>query len=226
MADEQSPPQIRTTSEAWESLFRTQVAVMRRMQQLPEFKKLAMREYDVLFNLSHCPTGWTRLNELNEALLISQPSLSRMVERLEAKGLVQRRTAERDQRGIEIALTEEGRALQQEIGRVHVRHLHEMLAPALNEEEFKQLQFLTDKLRTGLKDRLPSAAAGYQPCCTPAAGSVSGTKSSTTAVTFSSFRERLPPTVDRKAVSEESAPVETRTRAPVSESRVASSRCH
>ena len=153
MADEESQPQIRTTSEAWESLFRTQVAVMRRMQQLPEFKKLAMREYDVLFNLSHCPTGWTRLNELNEALLISQPSLSRMVERLEAKGLVQRRTAERDQRGIEIALTEEGRALQQEIGRVHVRHLHEMLAPALSEEEFKQLQFLTDKLRTGIKDR-------------------------------------------------------------------------
>jgi DNA-binding MarR family transcriptional regulator len=149
MADQ---PQIRTTTEAWESLFRTQVAVMRRLQQLPEFKKLAMREYDVLFNLSNCPTGWTRLNELNEALLISQPSLSRMVERLEAKGLVRRRTAETDQRGIEISLTEAGAKLQQEIGRVHVRHLHEMLAPQLSEAEFRQLHELTDKLRTGLKN--------------------------------------------------------------------------
>ncbi|EMY34978.1 MarR family transcriptional regulator [Arthrobacter crystallopoietes BAB-32] len=146
-------PQVRTTSQAWESLFRTQVAVMRRMQQLPEFRKLAMREYDVLFNLSNCPTGWTRLNELNEALLISQPSLSRMVERLEAKGLVQRRTAESDQRGIEISLTDKGAELQREIGRVHVRHLHEMLAPLLSEAEFQQLQELTDRMRAGLKER-------------------------------------------------------------------------
>jgi DNA-binding MarR family transcriptional regulator len=151
MADSSSPD-VRTTAEAWESLFRTQVAVMRRMQQLPEFKKLAMREYDVLFNLSQCPGGWSRLNELNEALLISQPSLSRMVDRLEKKGLVLRRTAQNDQRGIEISLTEEGRTLQKQIGREHVKHLHSMLAPLLTEDEFGQLQQLTDKLHSGLKN--------------------------------------------------------------------------
>jgi DNA-binding MarR family transcriptional regulator len=149
---ESTIPDIRTTAAAWESLFRTQVAVMRRMQQLPEFKKLAMREYDVLFNLSLCPGGWSRLNELNEALLISQPSLSRMVDRLEKKGLVLRRTAQNDQRGIEISLTDEGRALQKEIGREHVKHLHSMLAPLLTEDEFGQLQGLTDKLQAGLKN--------------------------------------------------------------------------
>ncbi|UNK47271.1 MarR family winged helix-turn-helix transcriptional regulator [Arthrobacter sulfonylureivorans] len=149
---ESSSPDVRTTAEAWESLFRTQVAVMRRMQQLPEFKKLAMREYDVLFNLSLCPGGWSRLNELNEALLISQPSLSRMVDRLEKKGLVLRRTAQNDQRGIEISLTDEGRALQKNIGREHVKHLHSMLAPLLTEDEFGQLRGLTDKLHSGLKN--------------------------------------------------------------------------
>jgi DNA-binding MarR family transcriptional regulator len=148
---QEQPADLRTTGQAWESLFRTQVAVMRRLQALPEFKKLPMREYDVLFNLSRCPSGWSRLNELNEALLISQPSLSRMVERLEAKGLLQRRTAEQDQRGIEISLTEAGRELQRAIGREHVRHLHEMIAPALSAEEFAQLQALTEKLRSGLK---------------------------------------------------------------------------
>ncbi|MET1154591.1 MarR family transcriptional regulator [Arthrobacter sp.] len=149
---ESSSPDVRTTAAAWESLFRTQVAVMRRMQQLPEFKKLAMREYDVLFNLSQCPGGWSRLNELNEALLISQPSLSRMVDRLEKKGLVLRRTAQNDQRGIEISLTEDGRALQKEIGREHVKHLHSMLAPLLTDAEFSQLHGLTDKLHSGLKN--------------------------------------------------------------------------
>jgi DNA-binding MarR family transcriptional regulator len=151
MPEQDRLPDVRTTAQAWESLFRTQVAVMRRLQGLPEFRKLSTREYDVLFNLSRCPTGWSRLNELNEALLISQPSLSRMVERLEAKGLLQRRPAEQDQRGIEISLTEEGRELQRAIGREHVRHLHEMIAPALSAEEFGQLQSLTEKLRDGLK---------------------------------------------------------------------------
>ncbi|NKX54633.1 MarR family winged helix-turn-helix transcriptional regulator [Arthrobacter mobilis] len=150
MIEQERLPDIRTTAQAWESLFRAQVAVMRRLQALPEFRKLSVREYDVLFNLTRCPGGWTRLNELNENLLISQPSLSRMVDRLEAKGLVLRRTAEQDQRGIEISLTEAGRELQRRIGREHVRHLHELIAPALSAEEFGQLQALTEKLRSGL----------------------------------------------------------------------------
>ena len=151
MPEQDRLPDVRTTAQAWESLFRAQVAVMRRLQGLPEFRKLSIREYDVLFNLSRCPTGWSRLNVLNEALLISQPSLSRMVERLEAKGLLQRRPAEQDQRGIELSLTEAGRELQRAIGREHVRHLHEMIAPALSTEEFDQLRALTDKLRDGLR---------------------------------------------------------------------------
>ncbi|MFD1211229.1 MarR family winged helix-turn-helix transcriptional regulator [Arthrobacter sp. GCM10027362] len=151
MPEQERLPDVRTTAQAWESLFRAQVAVMRRLQALPEFRKLSIREYDVLFNLSRCPGGWTRLNELNEGLLISQPSLSRMVDRLEAKGMVRRRTAEQDQRGIEISLTDTGRELQRAIGREHVRHLHEMIAPALSAQEFGQLQTLTDKLRAGLK---------------------------------------------------------------------------
>lgn len=141
---------MKQTAEAWESLFRAQVGVMRRLQRDPEFKELTMREYDVLFNLSRCPSGWTRLNELNEHLLISQPSLSRMVERLENKGLVQRRPARNDQRGVELSLTEEGRAVQKRLGRIHVRGIHDLLAPALDSEELAQVKKLMDKLLASL----------------------------------------------------------------------------
>ena len=141
---------MKQTAEAWESLFRAQVGVMRRLQRDPEFKELTMREYDVLFNLSRCPSGWTRLNELNEHLLISQPSLSRMVERLENKGLVQRRPARNDQRGVELSLTEEGRAVQKRLGRIHVRGIHDLLAPALDAQELAQVKELMDKLLASL----------------------------------------------------------------------------
>lgn len=141
---------MKQTAEAWESLFRAQVGVMRRLQRDPEFKELTMREYDVLFNLSRCPSGWTRLNELNEHLLISQPSLSRMVERLENKGLVQRRPARNDQRGVELSLTEEGRAVQKRLGRIHVRGIHDLLAPALDAQELAQVKEMMDKLLASL----------------------------------------------------------------------------
>jgi DNA-binding MarR family transcriptional regulator len=146
MSPDTSSVPVKQAAEAWESLFRTQVGVMRRLQKDPAFKELSMREYDVLFNLTRCPTGWTRLNELNEHLLISQPSLSRMVERMEAKGLLQRRPAQNDQRGVELALTDAGRELQRRLGRAHVRGIYDLLTPALTEEELRQLKSLTDKV--------------------------------------------------------------------------------
>ncbi|GAA1128109.1 hypothetical protein GCM10009582_26760 [Arthrobacter flavus] len=149
---ETTEPAIRLTAEAWESLFRAQVAVMRRLRNDPSFKKLAIGEYDVLFNLTRCPTGWTRLNELNRNLLISQPSLSRMVERLEAKGLVQRKQAPDDQRGVMVALTDTGRELQREIGAAHVRVIHTLLGPILQTGELKQLLELTQRIREGVDD--------------------------------------------------------------------------
>lgn len=145
-------PAIRLTAEAWESLFRAQVAVMRRLRNDPSFKKLAIGEYDVLFNLSRCPTGWTRLNELNRHLLISQPSLSRMAERLEAKGLIQRKPAPDDQRGVMVGLTDSGRELQREIGAAHVRVIYSLLGPVLATEELEQLLTLTRRIRDGVDD--------------------------------------------------------------------------
>ncbi|AUZ87408.1 MarR family transcriptional regulator [Arthrobacter agilis] len=148
--DDGSSASVRQASESWESLFRAQVGVMRRLRQDPVFRELPIGEYDVLFNLSRCPTGWTRLNELNHHLLISQPSLSRMVDRLEAKGLVRRRPAETDQRGVELALTDEGRALQRRIGSAHVHRIQQVLAPVLDPAEMAQLKALTDKINAAL----------------------------------------------------------------------------
>ncbi|MBG6223536.1 DNA-binding MarR family transcriptional regulator [Arthrobacter sp. CAN_A2] len=143
-------PSVRQASETWESLFRAQVGIMRRIREDRAFRDLPIREYDVLFNLSRCPTGWTRLNELNHHLLISQPSLSRMVDRLEARNLVRRRPAAADHRGIELALTEEGRALQRRIGSSHVHRIREVLAPVLDPGEMDQLKALTDKINARL----------------------------------------------------------------------------
>ncbi len=141
---------VRLAAETWESLFRAQVAVMRRLQAAPAFKALALNEYDVLFTLSRCPSGWLRLNELNDNVLLSQSSLSRLVERLEKRGLVERTPAPEDGRGVLIRLTDAGRDLQKQIGREHVRDIAALVGPALTAAEQQELLRLTEKLRASV----------------------------------------------------------------------------
>lgn len=141
---------VRLAAETWESLFRAQVAVMRRLQSGPAFRDLPVNEYDVLFTLSRCPSGWLRQNELNDNVLLSQSSLSRLVERLEKRGLVERMPAPDDRRGVLVKLTDEGAQLQKQIGREHVREIAQLVAPALTAAEQRELLRLTEKLRTSL----------------------------------------------------------------------------
>lgn len=141
---------LKASTNAWESLFRAQVAVMRHINSMPEFGKLSMREYDVLFNLRNCPEGKSRLVDLNKHLVITQPSLSRMIVRLEEQGLVAREPDPEDHRAMLLSLTDKGLAVQQEIGRVHVKHLHELLGSALSEAEFNELERLSTKLRNAV----------------------------------------------------------------------------
>ncbi|QCY46868.1 Transcriptional regulator [Glutamicibacter creatinolyticus] len=145
-----APAPLKNTVEAWEALFRTQVAVMRHLISMPEFNRFSVREYDVLFNLRNCPEGKARLVDLNKFLLISQPSLSRMIVRLEERGLISRSPDPTDQRAMILSLTEKGLEVQRDIGREHVKHLHELMGHALSEEEFDQLKHLSMKLRAGI----------------------------------------------------------------------------
>ncbi|MFD4179991.1 MarR family winged helix-turn-helix transcriptional regulator [Rhodococcus sp. NPDC058514] len=141
----------RSTTElaagAWESLFRAQVSLMRRFDADDAWDPLGRREYDVLFTLSRCPDGRARLHELNREILLTQPSLSRMVERLEVAGLVSREPDPHDRRGTVVALTEAGRAAQRSIGRRHAAQIRRYVGTALDRGELEELERLTTKLR-------------------------------------------------------------------------------
>ncbi|GIG25945.1 MarR family winged helix-turn-helix transcriptional regulator [Cellulomonas denverensis] len=138
----------RLAAEAWEELFRTQVAIMRRLQRDPIWDRISLREYDLLFTLSTAPGHRLRLRELAEYSLLSQPSLSRMVERLEAAGWVRRDRAPEDGRGVLVGLTEDGAELQREVGRRHVEAIAHYVGGALDDRRLQQLRELTGALRS------------------------------------------------------------------------------
>ena len=146
----------RAAVEAWEALFRAQVTVLRRLAGDDVWDPISMREYDVLFTLSRCPSGRARLHELNREVLLSQPSLSRMVERLESAGYVAREPDPADRRGTVVALTAPGADMQRRIGTRHATSIRRYLGPALDTDDLNTLRALCDKLRQA-QDSIPDS---------------------------------------------------------------------
>lgn len=137
-----------TAIVAWEALFRAQVSVMRELGR--EFPAdLSLTEYDVLFNLSRYPDRRARLRDLNRRLLLTQPSVSRLVDRLTARGLVTKQTDPADGRGTIVTLTDAGFELFRRVAVVHSEHIHRLVGGALTPEELQTLTAITDKLRLG-----------------------------------------------------------------------------
>lgn len=126
---------------AWESLMRTHAVLLRGFEEAGDFAPLTSREYDVLFNLSRAPGHALRMRELVSGALVSQPSMSRMVDRLATDGLVRRESDPADGRGVRVALTDAGLSLQREIGRRHVRSIDAAFA-VLDDAELAALERL------------------------------------------------------------------------------------
>ena len=133
--------------QAWESLFRAQVSVMR--QLAAEFPKgeISIAEYDVLFTLSTEPGRQLRARDLGRNVLLTQPSVSRMTDRLVRRGLVSKCADPGDGRGVIVQLTDEGFAAFRRAAAAHIASIRKRVGGALTEDELVQLAELTDKLR-------------------------------------------------------------------------------
>lgn len=132
---------------AWESLFRAQVSVMRNLAAEFPTGEISFNEYDVLFNISRQPDSRLRLRDLNHHVLLTQPSVSRLVDRLAAKGLVHKEPDPGDGRGTLVHLTDEGQSVFRRVALTHVDSIVNRVGGALDPDELGQLQALCDKLR-------------------------------------------------------------------------------
>lgn len=135
---------------AWESLFRAQVAVMRTLSDDFPSQVVTLAEYDVLYTLSTQPQRRMRIRDLNTRTLLTQPSVSRMVDRLVGRGLVAKSVDPSDGRGTIVHLTDEGFRLYHEAARAHGRSITGQMTKALNDDELAQLKELCEKLRIGV----------------------------------------------------------------------------
>ncbi len=133
--------------DAWEALFRAQVSVLRQLNAEFPSSEISFTEYDVLLNLSRAPERRMRIRDLIPHLLLSQPSVSRLIDRLAARGLVEKLPDENDARGTIVALTADGWELFKRVAVVHADSIARRVGGALTPDELEQLAALCRRLR-------------------------------------------------------------------------------
>lgn len=103
-------------------------------------------EYDLLYTLDQAEGGRLTLKEIAASLALSHSGLSRMVDRLEARGYVVRCTVETDGRSVGVRLQDEGRRRIGEAWEVMSSAVRERFANALDEAEHVELLRLMGKI--------------------------------------------------------------------------------
>ncbi len=95
--------------------------------------------YDVLLELQRQPDGRLRLAEIGKQVLLSKYNVTRLVDRLENKGLVEREPCEDDARGAYAAITEDGRALCKRMWPVYHHSLRTYLLKHFSKDDLDQM---------------------------------------------------------------------------------------
>ena len=141
----------RLANDAWESLLTVHATFMKSFAAEPIWGDLSMKEYDVLYALSKSPDP-VRLTDLHRRVLLSQPALSRMVDRLVERGLAERCPDTGDKRVVRLALTDAGRACQREVGRAHARDVTAAMTARVSDADLEELKRITRAL-LGTKEK-------------------------------------------------------------------------
>src|SRR5215472_9081880 len=105
--------------------------------------------YDVLLEVERAGDRGLRPFELERAMLLAQYNLSRLIDRIERAGYLERRACEIDGRGQMIVITERGKAMRRKIWPVYARAIETALGQHLSGKQAENLDALLGLLIDG-----------------------------------------------------------------------------
>jgi DNA-binding MarR family transcriptional regulator len=115
----------------WRAIGARHAAAMTALDHELARQGLGVSEFEVLDRLSESPEHKFRAQELADAVHLSQSALSRLIDRLEKNGLVERCLCGEDRRGVFVVLTPPGLQRHAEAAPVHREVLARTLSPEL-----------------------------------------------------------------------------------------------
>ena len=143
------PIELRTTeaSEAWRALMTAHTRVTTLLaEELDDETDVTLDRYGLLLMLSQAEGGTMRPSDLADATGLSRSGTTRLIDRLEAAGLVERRSCGEDRRGTFVGLTDRGTESFRRAGRIHLRGIDEHFGSHLSSDELADLRSILTKL--------------------------------------------------------------------------------
>jgi DNA-binding MarR family transcriptional regulator len=134
-------------TDAWVRLIRAERGIVGKIEaglKGAGFPPLAW--YDVLLSLKHNAEGRLTPRQIEETVLFEQYNLSRLLDRMEAEGLVRRIPYPGDKRRQLVEITQAGRDLQRRMWAVYGPAIHRFIGAKLTEKEAAQLAALLLKV--------------------------------------------------------------------------------
>lgn len=132
---------------AWRSFLVAHARLVARLEsELLDEAGLPLTWYEVLLILKESPEGRVRMHELAESRLLSRSAATRLVDRMEAAGLVRRVACDADRRGTFVELSEEGMAAFRMAAPLHVRGIREHFAAHIDRDEAATVATIMNRL--------------------------------------------------------------------------------
>jgi DNA-binding MarR family transcriptional regulator len=132
---------------AWAGFLRTYPSIVGRLNsQFLEEHGLTFSEYDVMIQLSVAGREGLRMHVLADKVLLSRSAITRLIERLEAQGLVDRRGGQGRGRVVSAHITRKGIRRLAEVTPAHLAGVRKVFLDRLTRAQIKQLAAIWEKL--------------------------------------------------------------------------------
>jgi DNA-binding MarR family transcriptional regulator len=132
---------------AWIRLMRAQQATLLKIERA--FREAGLPPhawYDVLWELDQVGDKGLRPFEIERQMLIAQSNISRLIDKLEAAGYVERCPCEQDGRGQMVVITAAGRATRKRMWPVYAKAISTVIGARISDREATSLSALLDQL--------------------------------------------------------------------------------
>lgn len=125
--------------EAWQGFLRAHDRLWHALEAGLAPLNVSMAEYSVLSLLHEAGPNGMRMSDLAQRRLMSSGGFTRLADRLENRGLIERRRSAIDGRGFDATLTTSGRALTRRARRQHHSDLRELFFTRLDDGHLRSL---------------------------------------------------------------------------------------
>jgi DNA-binding MarR family transcriptional regulator len=138
---------------AWRGLLRAHSALVKALDaELLATHGLPLTSYEVLINLQAAPGRRRRMAELADSVLLSRSGTTRLVDRLEREGLIERDTCDSDGRGCFAVLTDRGEELLSKARATHLEGVRERFLNHFEAAELEQMAAWWNRVFPGAAD--------------------------------------------------------------------------